>query len=81
MNQIVYAFLMALMAMSCYILGQTLRHFRPSPLGSLPAQNFEIIENITPPDMTPKMLCASAGPNQRTIVALTPQVKPKEESM
>ena len=73
MDQIVYAFIMALMAIASNIIWLIILHFRPSPLGSQLEQNFEIIETITPPnDTTPKMSYAGTRSKQRTTTALTP---------
>ena len=79
MHQTVYAFLMAI---TCNIIWLILRHFRPSPLVSVPEQNSKIIETMIPPyDMTPQVSYATTRPEQRTTTVLIPQLKPREETM
>ena len=58
------------------------KYFRPSSLGFLLEKNSEIAEtNTASDDTTLKMLYADARPKQKATTALTPQPKPKEETM
>ena len=72
MDQILNAFLVALLVIICNILWLMCRYFWLLSPGFLPEQNSEIADTVTPSDdTTPKMLYGGVRPKQKAIHSST----------